>query len=909
MITLLSIDKAIIDVNDAICANIEKLGPDERGLLSQNILGQIRNLVEIIAVKAYSNGRDEKTYNYKTICNAINYTNCDARLNFLNKFHKLLQKSVSHYTMDRGGSERLMLKYYDYLLKLKSFANNQYGLNILYNIEKFPMDNDNDLSNYYSKIASRIEKPSENCHSITFSDRYYIKKVKPFFVNQKVYYEVTFSSARSNISKYERLIAYTNMEIVDYYACKLSIYVDTIEFLNKNVSILIINNFEVSIRPCEFENFYKIFGIRVSVDGKTNEYKNIMNFLTNNKYSLSDIVRDSSDFYNYFKKHVLKNTKSHLLLPLLDKCRKNILNGRPGANVLSYLLHNMNNKIIRLQLGKVECKKLSKLYLDYGCIPFDNMPYCTSLLKHNPKLYDLLESIPIDGREHELFARYIRDNVEIDGILFTSKKEIEGFSDIESLSNKYNNLLYDKHENRKLEEYKGYIYFKKYIDDVTEIIKTLQQLALSGIEQYTPSVDSWIMREAYTIDDEMKKTALRMMFSKSHIALIYGSAGTGKTTLIKHIANFWANKEKIFLANTYPAVDNMMRKTNVANSRFYTTASFLSNKTNNFNCDVLFIDECSTISNDDMRKILSKAKFKLLVLVGDIYQIESIEFGNWFRIAKKFLPSSSTIELTEPYRTSDKELLNLWSSVRCMRNDVLEILVTNNYTNVLNEELFDFSKEDEIILCLNYDGPYGINNINHVMQSYNPNVLVICDTNVYKVGDPILFNESNRFSPLIHNNTKGKIVGIHPGDQEIIFDIELYESINSLDAMGYDFKLIGESKYGNSIISFPVYKAGSTDLDDTNNHSTVPFQISYAISIHKAQGLEYNSIKIVATKEVEELISHSIFYTAITRTKHFLKIYWTPETEKYVLEHFKVINSNRDAKILASLSSLTINNK
>lgn len=48
------------------------------------------------------------------------------------------------------------------------------------------------------------------------------------------------------------------------------------------------------------------------------------------------------------------------------------------------------------------------------------------------------------------------------------------------------------------------------------------------------------------IDDSGKKEALRQMFASSRVALIYGSAGTGKSTLIKHISNFWADRTKIF---------------------------------------------------------------------------------------------------------------------------------------------------------------------------------------------------------------------------------------------------------------------------------------------------------------------------------------------------------------------------
>lgn len=44
--------------------------------------------------------------------------------------------------------------------------------------------------------------------------------------------------------------------------------------------------------------------------------------------------------------------------------------------------------------------------------------------------------------------------------------------------------------------------------------------------------------------------------------------------------------------------------------------------------------------------------------------------------------------------------------------------------------------------------------------------------------------------------------------------------------------------------------------------TVVPFQVAYAVSIHKAQGLEYRSVKIVITNETEERITHNIFYTA-----------------------------------------------
>ena len=275
-----------------------------------------------------------------------------------------------------------------------------------------------------------------------------------------------------------------------------------------------------------------------------------------------------------------------------------------------------------------------------------------------------------------------------------------GVDNIDALMRRYNSSLYYKHTARRLEEYKNHIYIKGYAEDSAEIIKKLQELASSGVSQYTSSVDSWIEKETYTIDDESKKQALRQMFADSHVALIYGSAGTGKSTLIKHISNFWADKDKIFLANTHPAVDNMRRKVTAGNSKYNTIAKFISKRNYDTDCDVLFIDECSTVSNDDMRRVLEKANFKLLVLVGDVYQIESIYFGNWFSIARRFVPNTSVFELTHPYRTTSNELLMVWDRVRKLDDSILEPLVKNGYVARLDESIFEHSSDDEIILCL-----------------------------------------------------------------------------------------------------------------------------------------------------------------------------------------------------------------
>lgn len=98
----------IHSANYAICRNIDLLS-EQRGLLSQNVLSQLRNLVEAVVVRLHS-GSEDVEFTYPAVNPAIAFIKSKAQLNFLSKFHKLIEKSSSHYTMDGDASERLMLK-------------------------------------------------------------------------------------------------------------------------------------------------------------------------------------------------------------------------------------------------------------------------------------------------------------------------------------------------------------------------------------------------------------------------------------------------------------------------------------------------------------------------------------------------------------------------------------------------------------------------------------------------------------------------------------------------------------------------------------------------------------------------------------------------------------------------------
>ena len=70
--------------------------------------------------------------------------------------------------------------------------------------------------------------------------------------------------------------------------------------------------------------------------------------------------------------------------------------------------------------------------------------------------------------------------------------------------------------------------------------------------------------------------------------------------------------------------------------------------------------------------------------------------------------------------------------------------------------------------------------------------------------------------------------------------------------------------------------------------TVIPFQLAYAVSIHKAQGLEYKSVKLIIPSSNAEKITHGIFYTAVTRTKEELRIYWSSEVMQKVISSIEL---------------------
>lgn len=895
-----SLSNQVQSASDAIDRNIAMLSSD-RGFLSQNVLQYLRDLVEALTVWAHTNDPALR-FNYTTQFDAARtFAKSQAKYRPLTRFHAMLQVSVSHYTLDGDPSERLMLKYYEYLLRTREIAAAHLGVTILKNLENFPLQVDPALREYYEEIAAKIDRPARVSPNASRRDRYYILSSRPFYANRKIYYEVTFSPAHNRTSKFDRIIGFTDIDMTEFYAANLELEASIIGIHGQNMPINLVRSWEVSIRPCEFNNFARIFGQHTTVQSGQTEYRNLMQYLTRTKFNLLDLIDMPDAAFNQIKTWAIEGSRrTPEIFTMLESARGVVRANTPGARIVRHLLLRMKNVWIRSQYDTDRNGWLSNLHLTSRSKPFDTMPFCTYPRAHTPGFSDLASALDATGREHELLAKRVMNNVEQRGIIYTPDEELEAFGDIDRLVAEHARLLPSTtvHAPRKMVHDRGHVFITGYENDAVAIVSSLQAIAAGGLASHSTDVDAWLATNPGEIDDESKAHALRNLFSRSKVALIYGAAGTGKTRMVTHLADFLDGSDKLFLAQTNTAVENLRARIDASNSHFSTIDLHLgSGPTASRHYDLLVIDECSTVSNARLLKVLERTSFDRVVLVGDVYQIESIEFGNWFSTIRSYISSDSVFELTHPYRTTDDALLALWDRVRIMDDRIEETL--SNYVGTLDSSLFARADPDEIVLCLNYDGLYGINNINRFMQASNPSPSILWGESIYKVGDPVLFNEAERFRPVIFNNMKGTICGVSQIPGKITFDVDLHRTVTPAEVAWTDLRWISDT-----VVQFDVFERAHTDDDDDSTATVVPFQIAYAVSIHRAQGLEYSSVKVVVTDANEKRISHNVFYTAITRARRYLKIYWTAETQARILSRMAVLENTTNESLLRARRGL-----
>ena len=383
---------------------------------------------------------------------------------------------------------------------------------------------------------------------------------------------------------------------------------------------------------------------------------------------------------------------------------------------------------------------------------------------------------------------------------------------------------------------------------------------------------------------------------KRGLTVITGGPGTGKSTTLKAIINYFEsiNYDVALAAPTGKAAKRMQEVSDKEAKTIHRLLeaivindeiTFVRNKKNFLECDVLLIDETSM-----MDAYLANFLFKAIatgthvVLLGDYNQLPSVGSGNVLEdiIEAHICP---IVELTQVYRQSKDS--HIISNANAILNGE-ELNLTNHSKDFFFKPYDDpkrmqemlihyaidslpaFTNEKEVqILAPVKDGPLGVNELNRLMQNkLLPNAEELCG---FRVGDKVMQTENDYARTKIKNGNI--ITGVFNGDSGIVKSIDL----NSRE------------------ITVEFFDGG---VSIYNSKEVNSLTLSYALTIHKSQGAEYPVVVIPIYNYIPQLTSRNLIYTGITRAKKAILLLGSKQ------KLYEMINNTDVVKRYTSLSEM-----
>ena len=290
---------------------------------------------------------------------------------------------IGHRVPADGQSERLLLKYYDFLWQIRKYLKGNYNYSILQNLEKFPLNLDQVDTQYYESVATAISKIRLNPNPLSTS-KYYVQKSTPFFIGSERYYEVTLQLAGLYATKYNRITAYTKESISTGYPVKIGYTEVTIDLWGVPSRIKVVTNWCVSIEPSCLNKIAKILRISTKLNSNYGEYHALMDFLTKTGMNLLDMIDLKEVAFFDLLDDIYRATNTTVFKEVLIALHTNFsqqstINGR---NVVRYLLLNLRAETIEsvLPSSYYSTKQLSDtLYVSSLCFPFEKNPFISNL--------------------------------------------------------------------------------------------------------------------------------------------------------------------------------------------------------------------------------------------------------------------------------------------------------------------------------------------------------------------------------------------------------------------------------------------------------------------------------------------------------------------------------------------------
>lgn len=860
------IDKRLHEISNLIDKYLTMINSNNRAELSTEILANIRNYCELVLYKIYDEENNKDLYQTQENLKKVRIFIKSFHPQFY-RIHQLLDCS-GHISFGIDHSEALMIKYVPMLISMKIFLIEHYNITTLEFIDKYPLNLDDSLIKFYRKIIFAINS-IDGIKSQKTKELYFIRKKTLKYIDNQVFYEYTLDVSDDKPNKFNTVVAYSKLNIELIYDMSFYICRSTVSFLEAQIPINIIVDYDVFIRPCSFKTMLLLINEKLDIKSRTKVYLELMEAIKRRNCTLLDIIEDNISF----------TTKTDYYVKFINIIKNYISSSRMGVNLIRYLLLSMRYNVIKGQLNKKLYKNYTtvlnpfydNLRIRSGSLGFEYNPIAFSPLIEKPTINELSRLFDLKEFIHELLYKKIEEYINCTNSLFVDCKSL-GYKveEMDMLVEKFNDNLYDYYQEYKIIKVYDKYTIKFYYESTLKVINYISKLSKICNVQLNTQV---------TADSNLSNDKLKIIeksFLESSICIVTGAAGTGKTKLIHEFLKLNKDKKILCLATTNTAKNNIMGE--YGSNVTYKNTSENWKLSNEY--EFIVIDEAGFIPTKMICEILTINQNANFLIVGDPYQIESIEFGNWFKIILDIFKKSNFIyKLDVNHRAKTDELQKVWDSIRNLSeygdNKILELLSTFEFAKPISKDVLSLNI-GEVVLSLNYDGLYGINNMNRYLQCLNKNDGFIYQQNIYKVDDPVVFIVNDYDSFGLYNNTKGRIFRIVSNEVGFKFFIELEKNINLNVKVNREIEINSKNKNSIVIVSKDIL---TSDLynDELTYRSKLPFQLSYSMSIHKAQGLEFDKVKIIITNDTEEYITKNIFYTAITRARNKLEIYWDPE--------------------------------
>ena len=549
-------------------------------------------------------------------------------------------------------------------------------------------------------------------------------------------------------------------------------------------------------------------------------------------------------------------------------------------------------------------------------------------IEHNP--YKLIEDADVNFvKVDEIALKFdIKENDErrikaciiyiMNKILFTNSDTyliydeiVEGvfnYLKIDLDIDEFDLLLNELIEENKIVLLDDKYYLKEMYDSETNIVKEISYLINNKISK--KDLDTRI-EELESVNNikynDKQKEAIKKSL-ENNITIITGGPGTGKTTIIKAICELYMEINKLdfddapnkiaLLAPTGRASKRMSESTLLPASTIHRflkwnkeTNEFLINEYNKTFQNLIIIDEVSMIDLKLLDSLFRGLTRNIkLVLVGDHHQLPSVGPGN---ILKDLIESDliDTIYLDTLYRQDENsyiptlaqeiknnelsdtflETKSDYTFLKCSSLSIKENL--KNLCKQLVDKGYDYKRVQ--IMAPMYAGINGIDNLNKELQAiFNPNDN---SKNEIKYGD-VIYRENDKVLQLVNMPEEN----IYNGDIGVIKNILKIER-KTFIYIDFDGNLV---------------KYESKDLNKITH--------GFIISIHKAQGSEFELIVMPICNSYKRMLYRKLIYTGITRAKKKLILIGEPQAFVYAVNNNNEII--RKTNLLEQLKNNILNN-